>query len=353
MTRAAFVIPGDITLPTGGYAYDRRVLALLADHGVTCAHVALPGSYPAPTTDDLAETERILAALPDDTVLLIDGLAFGAMPGDVVGRIKQKIVALVHHPLCLESGLAPMRARYLKQTETMALLFAEAVVVTSKPTARILSADFDVPDAKIEVAEPGTARAPRATGTGTPVQLLSVGSIVPRKGYDVLARALCQLAIRDLDWHLTIVGAVRDPGAHESLLACLQSQFDGTDIRARVTLVGAVDDATLAKLYDAADIFVMPSHYEGYGMALTEALVRGLPIITTSGVAAADDVPRDARRIVSPGDSGPLCVELDSLVRKPEVRRRMSDAAWAAGQELPTWDDTARAIATVLKRVSA
>jgi glycosyltransferase involved in cell wall biosynthesis len=219
-------------------------------------------------------------------------------------------------------------------------------------TAKILTADFGVAEAKVTVAEPGTDRAPRAKGTGNPVQLLAVGSIVPRKGYDVLARALCQLALQNLDWRLTIVGAVRDADTHALLLACLQSQSDGTDIRDHVVLAGAVDDATLAQLYHAADLFVMPSHYEGYGMVLTEALVRGLPIIATSGVAATADLPKDAVRLVSPGDSGPLCVELESLVRNRDARRRLSDAAWAAGQKLPTWDDTTRAIASELKRIA-
>ena len=218
MTACAFIIPGDITLPTGGYAYDRHVLARLPHHGIAATHVALPGSYPDPTSDDLTETERRLAALPADTSLLFDGLAYGALPGDVVGRIRQRIVALVHHPLCLEAGLAPMRTRYLQQTEQMALTLASHVVVTSPMTGRTLFSDFAVPPSKVTVAIPGTDRAARARGTGKPLQLLAVGSIVPRKGYDVLAHALRNLPI-DPDWRLTIVGAVRHEGAAAALIA--------------------------------------------------------------------------------------------------------------------------------------
>ncbi len=348
MTRAAFVIPGDITLPTGGYGYDRRVLALLAAHGVACTHVALPGSYPAPTPEDLAETERILAALPDDTVLLIDGLAFGAMPGDVVGRIKQKIVALVHHPLCLEAGLAPMRARYLKQTETMALVFAQQVVVTSAMTGRILTADFGVPDAKIAVAEPGTDRAARATGSGGEyAALLAVGSIVPRKGYDMLMHALAPYA--HLPWSLQIVGAARDAAA----MAAFEAAQDAHRLGDRVTTLGAVSDGDLGRLYAAADIFVMPSHFEGYGMVLAEALARGLPIVCTTGGAAAETSPDAAAVKVKPGDAIGFGAGVARLIEDRDVRRNMSDAAWAAGQKLPSWDDTTRAIAAVIKRASS
>lgn len=348
MVRAAFVIPGDLTLPTGGYAYDRRVLALLAAHGVDCAHVALPGTYPAPTEADLAETGRILAALPDDTVLLVDGLAFGAMPGEVVGRIRQKIADLVHHPLCLEAGLSPMRQRVLKQTETMALVFADAVVVTSRETARILATDFGVAADRITVAEPGTDRATRSNGSGRDqVALLAVGSIVARKAYDMLMHALAPHA--GLSWTLTIAGAARDPAA----LAAFEAARDQHGFGARVTALGAVDDATLARLYAEADIFVSPSHFEGYGMALAEAMAHGLPIVCTTGGAAAETVPDAAAIKVSPGDAPAFGSGVARLITDPATRRSMADASYVAGQRLPSWDDAARTIASVLKGIAA
>ena len=347
MTRAAFVIPGDITLPTGGYGYDRRVLAQLAAYGVDCTHVALPGSYPSPTAADLAETERTLAALPADTILLIDGLAFGAMPGDLVARITQKIVALVHHPLCLEAGLAPMRQRLLKQTETMALAFAEHVVVTSPMTGRIVAGDFGVAPGRLTVAEPGTERAARARGSDSDrVQLLAVGSIVPRKGYDMLMHALAPHNARD--WSLLIVGAARDAGA----VTAFEGARDAHGLAPRVTLSGMVTDAELDAFYAGTDIFVMPSHFEGYGMVLGEAMARGLPIVCTTGGAAADTAPDATAIKVSPGDAAAFGEGVARLIADPALRRRMSDASWAAGQNLPTWDDTARIIAAVLKRIS-
>lgn len=353
MTRTAFVIPGDITLPTGGYAYDRRVLALLADHGIDASHVVLPGSYPSPGKDDLAETSRILSRLPDDTVLLIDGLAYGAMPGDMIAALKHKIVALVHHPLCLEAGLAPMRARYLQQTEQMALALAEHVVVTSPTTARTLTADFNVPAAKITVAIPGTDRAPRARGTEEPLQLLAVGSVVPRKAYDVLAAALLRLPA-SIDWHLTIVGAVRDEAARGKLEAALAAKGQsGAPLSEHVTLTGGVDDAQLATLYDRADVFVMASLYEGFGMVLTEAMARGLPIICTTGGAASETVPDVAAIKVLPGDADALGQAISSILTDAELRRSLADASFAAGQSLATWDDAARLVAAALKKVSS
>ncbi len=347
MTRAAFVIPGDITLPTGGYAYDRRVLALLAAQGVTCAHVPLPGRFPSPTPDDLIETERRLADVADDAVLLIDGLAFGAMPGDLVGRIRQRIVALVHHPLCLESGLAPMRQRLLRQTESMALAFAAHAIVTSKTTARILSADFGVTADRITVAEPGTDQAARAHGSGGPTAaLLAVGSIVPRKGYDMLMHALARQA--HLPWTLSIVGAARDPTA----VTAFEQARDALGLADRVTTLGAVSDDKLHQLYAAADIFVMPSHFEGYGMVLAEALARGLPIVCTTGGAAAETTPDAAALKVPPGDAAAFGEAVATLIEDGAARRRMADASWSAGQALPDWSMTAKIVATVLHDVS-
>src|SRR3990170_7875115 len=106
MTATAFAIPGDIDSPTGGYTYDRRVLALLPSQGIAARHLELPGSFPAPTAADLVETERRLTTVAPSTVLVVDGLAYGAMPAEIIRRVAAPIVALVHHPLCLEAGLS-------------------------------------------------------------------------------------------------------------------------------------------------------------------------------------------------------------------------------------------------------
>ncbi len=348
MTGCAFVIPGDIGMLTGGYAYDRRVLALLPAHGIDARHVALPGNYPAPTDLDLQQTTRVLAALPADTVLLMDGLAYGAMPEALVAGIRQRIVALCHHPLALEVGVSAERADALRKTETFALAQARHVVVTSALTGRTLATDFGVAKSKIAVAEPGTDRDERATGTGAPLQLLAVGSIVPRKGYDVLVQALADMR-RDVDWRLTIVGAVRDVGAGATLNAALQAD---AGLASRVTILSGIEDGRLGALYRSADIFVMPSHYEGYGMVLAEAMARGLPIVCTTGGAAAETAPDAAAIKVAPGDAAAFAAALDRVLGDRVLRHSMAEASWSAGQLLPTWDDAARGIAAVLKRVA-
>jgi len=177
---AAFVIPGDLATPTGGYIYDREVIARAPRFGVTLGHVALPGSYPFPKPEDLEETRRLIRATAPGTLLLIDGLAFGAMPLDLVLGFERPIVALVHHPLGYETGLTEQQARALVASERAVLALAKRVIATSDVTARLLVAEYGVPAGRITVAEPGTDPAARAEGTGDPVMLLAVGAVSPR-----------------------------------------------------------------------------------------------------------------------------------------------------------------------------
>jgi glycosyltransferase involved in cell wall biosynthesis len=348
VTSAVFAIPGDINLATGGYAYDRRVLALLPEHGIAVSHLELPGSFPSPTAAHLAETTALLStAAGAGTVVIIDGLAYGALPVTNIAPITDPIVALVHHPLCLEAGLSAQRQQELRALETAALAHAKRVIVTSPLTARTLAADFAVPPNRITVAEPGTDRAQRARGSGSPLHIVAVGSIVPRKAYDVLVRALGDL--KDRNWHLTIAGpADRSPAALEALKATIGKLGLGD----RIALAGPLPSPELDSLYAQADLFVLPSLYEGYGMVLAEAMARGLPIVCTTGGAAAETVPDDAALKVPPGDESSLAKALDRVLGDSLLRKQMSDASWASGQKLPSWNDTARIIAGVIKEVA-
>jgi glycosyltransferase involved in cell wall biosynthesis len=219
-------------------------------------------------------------------------------------------------------------------------------------TARTLATDFGVPSARIAVAMPGTDPAARATGSaGGPVAVLAVGSVVPRKGYDVLVRALeIDAAAHGADWKLHIVGALdRSPPTVETL----RDQIARAGLGARIDIAGPKPREALDESYGRADIFVLASHYEGYGMVLAEALARGLPIVTTTGGAAAETVPDGAALKVPPGDPRALQQALRRLMNDADLRARLADAAWAAGQHLPRWSDTAATIAQVIKEVRA
>ncbi|MDP3319740.1 MAG: glycosyltransferase family 4 protein, partial [Bosea sp. (in: a-proteobacteria)] len=268
----------------------------------------------------------------------------GAFPEGIAAGLAGRVVALVHHPLGLETGLAPETARALLAREAAALRYARAVVTPSPAMKRLLAADFGVPAERITVASPGVDAAPRASGSsaGEPLHLLAVGAVVPRKGYDVLVTALAGLS--DRDWRLTIVGAT---DRAIDTVAALVAQIEAAGLSARIRLAGAIGDAALAEAYASADLFVMPSLFEGYGMVLTEALARGLPIVCTTGGAAAETAPDDAALKVAPGDAAALAKAMASLIDAPARRRAMADAAWAAAEVLPRWRDTAAIVAGV------
>lgn len=349
MTTVVFAIPGDINLPTGGYTYDRRVLDQLPQFGVAARHLELPAGYPAPTAADLDATARAFAETSQGAVLMIDGLAYGAMSIDVIKHVACPIIALVHHPLCLETGLTDARAAELRASETAALAIAQRVIVTSRTTAKTLIEEFAVPPAKLTVAEPGADPAPRAPGSSGTLQLLAVGSVVPRKGYDILVRALEQVSAT-VSWELAIAGATdRSP----ETTAALQAQIARSPLASRMRMVGGLSENALANVYARSDALVLSSLYEGYGMVLTEALARGLPIVTTTGGAAAETVPDAVALKVPPGDVDALAAALQQIIADAALRRRLADAAWAFAQNsLPRWEDTTAAIAAVIKELA-
>jgi glycosyltransferase involved in cell wall biosynthesis len=340
----AFCIPGDIDLPTGGYRYDREVLKRLPGHGVAAAHVSLGAGFPHPSVAQIDSALATLRRVEQRSFLLIDGLALGALPPELIAQLPHRIIALVHHPLGLEAGTPTDRAAFLLENEQQVLTQVRHVIVTSQLTERTLVQDFAVPPSRITVAEPGIQRATRAQGTLDPFQILAVGAITPRKAFSELVMALAENG--DCDWRLTIAGSLDlAPGTVAELRGLIATH----GLQNRVTLAGAVDDTTLARLFSAADLFAMSSHYEGYGMALAEALAHGLPIITTTGGAADETVPAAAALKVSAGDRSGLSAALRKAMTDAPLRRRMADASWAAGALLPTWDDTARDIADAIK----
>jgi glycosyltransferase involved in cell wall biosynthesis len=345
----AFAVPGDLDTPTGGYVYDKRMIAELTRLGWDVQVIDLGNEFPRPSDAASKNATAKLLALPQGMPLVIDGLAFGTM--FVVARrlaLRRNLVALVHHPLALESGLTRAEAVTFQKSERVALSAAGRTVATSQTTARVLMADYGVPERCLIVAPPGTDNAAPARGSGGngPLALLAVGAVVPRKGYDVLIAALATL--RDLPWRLTIAGdRTRDPATAQQLKADLARH----DLAGRVTLAGAVSDERLAALYDGADLFVLPSRYEGYGMAFAGAVARGLPVIGTDAGAIPEAVPAGAGILIPPDNVPALAAALRRLVTDPRERERLAAAARSAAAQLPTWADSAVLFSRALEKV--
>jgi glycosyltransferase involved in cell wall biosynthesis len=337
-----FAIPGDLDAPTGGYAYARRVIAGLRAQGRAVAVAPLGDGFPhADEPMRHAALAHIAALTAEAEAVVVDGLALGVLP-ELADISPGRYVALVHHPLALESGLTQAQAARLRISEARALSGAAHVISTSMATARQLAADYGVAAARLSVVRPGTDPAPFATGSGGVPALLSVGSLVPRKGHDVLIDALGGL--HELDFHLTIVG---DAGRDVTTATALAEQVARLGLAERVTLAGAVAAPTLERLYAGADLFVLASRHEGYGMAYAEAIAHGLPVVGTNA-GAIPEVVGDAGVLVPPDDPAALAAALRPLITNADARAGLAARSRAAAARLPRWEEAARALADIL-----
>lgn len=347
--RLAFAVPGDLATPTGGYAYDRRMIAELKALGWQVDVIGLGDGFPRPSAEQKAFAQARLAEVKKGTPIVIDGLAFGVLPEAARALYRDyPLIGLVHHPLALETGLSSADAAAMKVSEKAALAATQAVIATSDLTGRMLAQDYDVPFGRITVAPPGTDRvAACAAKAGETVQLLSIGSIVPRKGYDVLIAALA--AIADLPWRLSIAG---DRTRNVDAAARLDADIAHYKLDDRIDVLGAVSDETIAELYSQSDVFVLASRFEGYGMVFTEALARGLPVIGTTGGAIPETVPKDAGILVPPDDTKALAEALSEIIISAEKREHLAAAARASAVQLPAWQDSAKLFAKAIEAVA-
>ena len=358
-----FVHPGDLATRTGGYRYARSLLDVLRTRGVAVAVHRLADSFPFPDAAALTDADRRLSAIADGSTVVVDGLAFGAMPA-VAARhgARLRLVALVHHPLALETGIAPEAAARLAASERHALRSARAVVVTS-PATRLAMQDYGVPASRVTVVLPGTdvpvgmrshasSAAVAADVPAREIRLLCVASVTPRKGQLELVEALAACRAREpaSRWRLVCVGSLdRDP----AYAADVQARVRALGLQSQVDLVGERDEQAVDRAYDEADVFVLASHHEGYGMVLAEAIGHGLPVVSTTAGAIPQTVPSDAGLLVPPGDVGALAAALAAVIGRADVRRALAAAARRAAQGLPDWQTAAQRFLGMLASVAA
>lgn len=332
-----FLIPGDIDTLTGGYRYDKRIVQGLRSLNRPVELRSLSGHFPAPEASDLADAQAQLASLPDGALTLIDGLASGVMQEQLaLHSDRLRLISLVHHPLALETGVSPLDADRLKQSETAALQHVRRVITTSETTALSLG-DYGVPADQVFTVCPGTDSAPLATGSGeSALNLLCVATLTQRKGHAVLLGALARL--KELPWKLTCAGShERDVEAAQSLFR----QSDSLGLQGRIDFPGEVDEETLRTLYHQADLFVLASYHEGYGMVLDEAIARGLPIVASNAGAMAKTVPPGAGLLCAPGDVEALAEALRRFLQDADTRSSLQAAAKHARNELRSWQQAA------------
>lgn len=351
------VVPGPLDERTGGSIYDRRMVEGLRRRGWVVVVSSLAGQSSTGNGrrgDGLAEA---LQGIPDGTPVVIDGLAMSGEPDVVRGHAPRlTTLALIHQLLADEHGLQPSQRDRAVELERDALACTAGIIVTSPFTASRVQA-MGLDPAVIQTVPPGTDPAPlaRGPGPGAPPRLLCVASVTPGKGHDVLVRALARLA--DVPWHCICVGSLTRSPAYARLV---QSQARDAGLDGRVFFAGECDETSVDTLYLTSSVFVLASYYEAFGMALTEAMARGLPVVSTTAGAIPDTVPSDAGILVPPGDDVALSGALrELLVDAPHEpydalarRSRLGTAARRHAARLPGWDEAVDAFADAVSALS-
>jgi glycosyltransferase involved in cell wall biosynthesis len=341
--RAALLVPGPFDTVSGGYGYDRAIVAGLRAAGHAVTVIELAGSHPLADAAALDSAADAWRRLDEDVVPVIDGLCLPAFAPLADRLAARRTVGLIHHPTALEPEHDEATREALRASERQLMPLLARVMVTGRATGERLVADFGVSAQHVTCIQPGTDDAPRSEGSGGPgCAILSVGVITPRKGHDVLLRALAMLP--DLDWTLTIAGGARDKVHARTLL----DLADELGIAQRVTFAGELVGGALESLWQRADLFALATRYEGYGMATAEALKRGLPVAVTDTGAATTLVPPEAGVVCPVGEVVTFGRALRRLIYDTALRAEMRDAAWQAGRALPDWSTQCRAFAEAL-----
>jgi glycosyltransferase involved in cell wall biosynthesis len=346
------VVPGgidDLARPSGGNTYDRRICLGLRSLGWSVHKHAVPGRWPRHEAASLVALADVVERIDDDAVVLIDGLIASTAPEVLVPRAHRlRQVVLVHMPLGHRSA-----DRAALRRERAVLSAAAAVVATSAWTRRLLLDLYPLPADRVHVAEPGVDAADLATGTAAGGELLCVAAVTFDKGHDLLLDALA--TISDLSWTCVCVGSLeRDP----AFVRELRRRSHKGGLEGRVCFPGSRTGPELERSYAGADLMVLASRAETYGMVLTEALARGLPVIAAEvgGVSEALGHGADGIRpgiLVAPGDRVAFAAALRAWCSDRELRGRLRRAARERRESLPGWSMTTSAVARVLVGVSA
>lgn len=297
------------------------------------------------TVEDLS---ALLASLPDGAVVVVDGLVGSAAPDPLEAeRHRLYLVLLVHLPIGLAVAGSPAR----RGPEARALAAVAAVVCTSAWTRDWIAEEYAVPAEQLHVVVPGAEKAPVSEASDSGERLLSVGAITPVKGHDVLVSALSMLT--DLRWTWSLVGASVDADHATRLWGSLcEAGLDD-----RVTLAGALAGADLAAAYANADLLVLPSRHETYGIVASEALARGVPVLATDvggvreslGCLTPELVPA---LLVPSEDPSAMAAALREWLESADLRTRLRASAAERRASLEGWDVVAASVERVLAGVA-
>ncbi len=342
--RVAVVSVGDTGRKTGGYLYNRRVISGLRRRGLQIEEVVAGGASPEEQREAVPRLGSTFDPSRFDTIV-VDALArIAVVPYLDRWRVSCPVVALVHELPSVAGGRGTVAPRERDYEEP--LLRADRLVAVSDHGRKVL-VGRGVSPGRIHVVPPGFDGLPVGRESPVrkegPVRALCVAQWIERKGILDLIEAWTLPGRRD-----AVLELIGETDANPAYALLVKAAIDAAT-RGSIVVPGRVDDASLGAAYASADLFVLPSRYEGYGIVYAEALASGLPIIACDAGPVPDLVGREAAILIRPGDKYALSAALDVLLGDPELRARMSAAASRRASRLPRWEDTVTAFESVLR----
>ena len=347
--RVGLTLYGDLDERSGGFRYDRRLLAELEAAGDEVEVVSLPWrSYPRGLLDSLSPRVRERLATDVD-VMLQDELAHPSLLGHTRG-LSYPVVSIVHHLRASEAR--PLSPVY-RRLESRYLSTVDAVVCNSQATRDAVTA-LGVDPGDTLVAPPAGDRFDPAIGheqvrrraRNEPLRVVFVGNVTPRKGLDTLVDALTRV---DTGVSLTVVGRPIDQGYYDAVRA----RARGHGLAGRVTFAGELSDDALAATLRESHVLAVPSRHEGFGIVYLEGMSFGLPAIASAAGGAAEVVTNgETGVLVDPGDPVAVAEALNALGRDRDRLARMGAAARDRYDSHPDWSDTATRVRSLLARVA-
>lgn len=347
---AHLVIPAVAEVPSGGDVYNRRAAQGLHALGWQVRTAVVPGSWPHPDRIALRTLRDALAALPDGALVLLDGIIACCAPEILIPHAHRlRTVVLVHLPLARELGLPAETARDLHRREGETLRGVGMAVVPSRWVAGHITREHDLRHTAVRVVAPGVDPAPVAPGFDGATNLLSLAAVTPTKGQDLIVDGLARVG--DLDWHWRGVGARQRAPAFVSLL---EQRISEHGIGEHAELPGPRVDRELAAALATADLLVVGSRTETFGMVITEALARGVPVVAFAVGGIPEALGKDSGgsvpgMLVQPEDPAALADALRVWLENPLRRSRLRASALDRRGILNSWEDTARRLADALR----
>jgi glycosyltransferase involved in cell wall biosynthesis len=339
-----FLITGDIQSLTGGYLYNMHMINGLRGKGHLVNVFGTDWQWK--DSDSLEYICRHhLKKLPHGSCVIVDSLILASLH-HIVQEFgdRLKFLGLIHLPASY-NVLSGVHGK-LADEELTAINDMRQVIVTGQFTFDLLC-NVGLNPARICLVEPGTDHFPRKKRyKPVPSELLCIANYSALKAQDVLIRALCRLTA--WNWSLHLYG---DTNRDKKYTEALRSLIRQLKMEHRIIVHGIVERHEISTVFLNADLFLMPSLFESYGMAITESLAHGIPVVTTSAGNIPYTLPAGMGLLTEPGNEEQLADTIRSIFYDPVKYDALCKAASQYFKQVRSWEQAVSDFETILQKM--